>query len=375
MSRVIPPLVIALGIIAAGAALLLAPSPTLTAATDSWRPFVLVTGLLLVGSVAHEEGFFDAISAPLARIPSGIGLYVGAMTLVAVVTVVLNLDTSVAFLTPVLVLAARRRQVPDAPLLYGCVFMSNAASLLLPGSNLTNLLVLGGEHVQGGTFALRMLPAWVAAVVVTAIVPPLFLRGGLAGPAAPDGGRPRLPPLSTAAVLGAGVAVVASADPAPLVFGLGLALALVQVARRRLSPRATYEAVGPVLLFGLFGITVGLGALARVWSGPAMLLAHSGRLGTALLGAVAAPLLNNLPAAVLLGSAHPTHARALLVGLNLGPNLAVSGSLSAVLWWRASQLVSAHPSAATYSRIGLILVPLSLAGAVIALNVLAPAQL
>ncbi len=77
----------------------------------------------------------------LARLPGGsLPLYVVAMLLVAVVTVFLNLDTSVAFLTPVLVHLARRRGAGELRFLYGCVFMSNAASLLLPGSNLTNLL-------------------------------------------------------------------------------------------------------------------------------------------------------------------------------------------------------------------------------------------
>jgi len=181
--------------------------------------------------------------------------------------------------------------------------------------------------------------------------------------------------LPAAAVVAAGVAILFSPDPAPLVFGLGLALAVFEIVRGKLNSSTAIRAVGPVMLAGLFGLAVGLGALGRAWNGPATLMAQSGRAGTVVISAAAAVIFNNLPAAVLLGSSHPEHARALLLGLNIGPNLAVSGSLSAVLWWRAARLVSARPSAKTYSRVGLVLVPISLAGAVLALTATAPGRL
>jgi arsenical pump membrane protein len=86
-----------------------------------------------------------------------------------VVRSVLNLDTSVVFLTPILIGAARGLGVDDDPFLYGSVLMANASSLLLPGANLTNLLVLAGEPVGGATFAWRILPAALAAALVTAL--------------------------------------------------------------------------------------------------------------------------------------------------------------------------------------------------------------
>jgi arsenical pump membrane protein len=84
---------------------------------------------------------------------------------------------------------------------------------------------------------------------------------------------------------------------------------------------------------------------------------------TAVLGVMGAVLLNNLPAAVLLASRPVLHPRALLLGLNLGPNLAVTGSLSALIWFRAARTVGAQPSAAQLSRLGVMLVPLSIAAA------------
>jgi len=78
-------------------------------------------------------------------------------------------------------------------------------------------------------------------------------------------------------------------------------------------------------------------------------------------------LLNNLPAAVLLSAQPAAHPDALLLGLDLGPNLAVSGSLSAVLWLQAARAVGAHASITTYSRLGLILMPATVIGTLAAL--------
>ena len=108
------------------------------------------------------------------------------------------------------------------------------------------------------------------------------------------------------------------------------------------------------------------GAGARSWHGPAALLAVSGPWTTAGTSALASILLDNLPAAVLLSSQPPPHPTALLIGLDLGPNLAVTGSLSAILWLRAARRVGAEPSLVTYSRLGVLLVPLTIAGALAA---------
>ena len=99
------------------------------AASQAWPAFALVTGLLLVGVVAERDGLFAGAGAALSRLPlapAGL-LLVASLGLVAVVTAVLNLDTSVFFLTPVLLQLARHRGIDEAPFLYGTVFMSNAA--------------------------------------------------------------------------------------------------------------------------------------------------------------------------------------------------------------------------------------------------------
>jgi len=326
------------------------------AANQAWPPFVLVAGLLLIGAAASEDGLFEATGARLARSRLGArGLLVALLGLDAAVTAVLNLDTSVVFLTPVLVHAARRRGLDEKPFLYGSVFMANAASLLLPGSNLTNLLVLRSDPREGGAFAAHMLPAWLTACAITA--------GFVVFALGPGPGRPQTraapPPLrlhlGAGAILAAALLVVALPDPAIPVLAVGVAAAAGQRLRPRLDAR---------MLAFLFAVTVGLGTCARLWDGPARLLGSSSAWAAAGIGAVASLLVNNLPATVLLSARPLPHPDALLLGLDLGPNLALTGSLSAVLWLQAARAVAARPSVATYTRLGAVLVPLTLAATV-----------
>lgn len=359
----------AAGVVAAAVAVVGAPRSARSALAQTWPPFVLVAGLLLVGVVAHGDGLFDAAGTRLGRVGragrSGrVVLLLTLLALVAAVTVVLNLDTSVAFLTPVLVLSARHRRLDERPFLYGTLVMSNAASLLLPGSNLTNLLVVGQGRESGLAFARHMAGPWLAAVLVTALVVLLLPhRERVVGDGDHHVAVPFRGGVGVAATVVAAALVVALRSPALPVLLVGGAA----VAWRRVGFRRLVAALDPLVLGGVFLVAVALGTLARVWDGPAHLLAHAGRLQTAVLGAVAAVVVNNLPAAVLLGSRHPLHPHALLVGLDLGPNLAVTGSLSAVLWYQAARSVRATPSVRTVSAIGLVAVPLSMAAALVLL--------
>ncbi|MGI8430395.1 MAG: SLC13 family permease [Solirubrobacteraceae bacterium] len=360
------------------------------AAQQTWPPFVLVTGLLLIGIVAHADGLFDRAGRMLERLPGPPAvLFAGSVLVVVLVTAVLNLDTAVVFLTPVLVLAARRRKVDERPFLYAAVYMANAASLYLPGSNLTNLLVLAHNPASGGMFAADLLiPALAATIATAAMLFGLFsssLRlggrsgGGVQIPSdvrpAPARGRraqPRLgaPGLGALATLAAAVLTVALKNPALFVLGVGVLAVSIHVLRGRLEVRSVIKAVGPSVLLTLFLVSVALGVLARSWDGPAQLLAGAGRWETAAIGALTAIAVNNLPAAVLLSAHAAPHPRALLIGLNLGPNLAVTGSLCAYLWIRAARQVQAAPSIRAFSRYGVVLATLAILSALAAASAL-----
>lgn len=334
---------------------------------------MLVAGLLLIGLAAASDGLFGWLASRLDRVPgSGRRLFFTGMANVALVSATLNLDTAVVFLTPVMIAAARRRGVDERPFLYGTIFMVNAASLFLPGSNLTNLIVLANEHVTGSEFARRMLPAAIGAVVGTLLAVWLLNRRRLGGGTLDPTPAARPGWIGPAASVAAVVLLLVLREPALPIAALGVVTVGAMVARGRIAAGDAFSAVNPLALSGIFALAVGLGTLARAWNGPATLLHGSGQIATTAVGALSAVVVNNLPAAVLLSAVPPDRPRALLIGLNLGPNLAVTGSLSAFLWLQAARGAGASPSVKEYSRLGVIVAPAGIACALAAIAALAP---
>ncbi len=347
------------------AALCLDRGDATAAASQVWSPFVLVTGLILVGTVADRDGLFEAAGHRLAALaPNGEVLFAGAVVMVAVVTALLNLDTSVIFLTPVLMHAARSRGQRETALLVGCLLLSNAASLLLPGSNLTNLIVLGHLGLTGGQFFTHMALPWLASVVITGVVIGVCerrsLRGGLAVPDAAPTVHWGLGALAVTVVT---VLVVVLRSPALPVAGVGVVVVAFRLVTGREGVDHVRGALGVPVLIGLFGIATALGTLGRAWAGPASLLSHLDGVGTAVVAAGSSVVLNNLPAAALLAARQPPHPYALLVGLDVGPNLFATGSLAWILWWRTGISAGSSPPVTRAVVLGVVSVPLAMAAA------------
>jgi arsenical pump membrane protein len=345
---------------------------------QSWPPFVLIAGLLLIGLLANRDGLFAWGGARLEALPGGgLALLGAALLLDAVVTAVLNLDTAVVFLTPVLVFAARRRRVGVEPFLYGCVFMANASSLFLPGSNLTNLLVLDAHGSgSGATFAANMFPIAITSAVVTAVGIAVIFRGAVAGrpvggaTAAYPAGSHAPPPTvdlgpGLLATVAAVILVLVLRQPALAVLAVGLLATAVELLRSRITLADIWRVVGPPSLAAAFVLTVALGTLARHWDGPAELIGGASGPETAGLAALSTVLVNNLPSAALYSAHAVDHSRMLLLGLNVGPNLAVTGALSALLWFRAAREVDARPSLLEFSRRGIPLALVAMAAAIV----------
>lgn len=364
---------LAVGVPALAVAAALAPRHLGAAASVDWPPFLLVTGLLVIGLVARDDGLFDAAGAAMARLArGGRSLFLGAAVLVAGVTAVLNLDTAVVFLTPVVVLAARKRGTGEAPFLYLAVYLANGASLLLPGSNLTNLIVLGSLHGSGSDFAAAMALPWLAAVAGVGLVVAAVWHRSLRRCGARAADRPTVRiggGLVGVLVVIVAVLVLTPAGEAVVAVVAGAAAVAWSLWQRRMRLPELRRTLNLPVLAGLFVVAVDFGTLGRVWDGPAQLLHHASTVVTAIVAAAASVVINNLPAASLLAARPPSAAHALLVGLDLGPNLAVSGALSAVLWLQVARAVEARPSAMRYSLVGLAVVPVSMAAALGALGV------
>ncbi|HET8603343.1 MAG TPA: SLC13 family permease [Marmoricola sp.] len=348
-------------------------------------PVVLfLLAVLVVAEVCRCEGLFSALGARLALRGDPRRMLTLAVVVAAVVTVALSLDATVVLFTPVVIAAAAAARTPSRPAELACVRMANSASLLLPVSNLTNLLALPDLHLSFGGFLLRMAPTWVVVVGVEYVALRLVCRRDLAngrrtGPV--DGLLPPLPrvPLVAVGLMLAGFAATSAFGIAPVwtAAAAALALSVHTVARRRST--AAHLVHSAHVSFGVFvlGLGVVVAVLARTWLGDAVqaLVPSSdglgGLLAVAVLGAVLANLVNNLPATLLVAPMvaplGTTAVLALLVGINVGSSLTWTGSLANLLWRRS---LARHGGTATgrdFHVLAVVATPLAIVAGVVVL--------
>ncbi len=324
--------------------------------SHSWQPFVLITGLLLIGHVSSREGIFESVGNLVARSPGNdMTLFVVMMVAVAIVTALLNLDTSVVFMTPVALHASRARDADDVAFLYGTILMSNAASLLLVGSNLTNMLVFSSHPVRGVTYVEHMALAWTASVVLTIVLVAWWRRRELHRSTvhALKPVKWRVGPATVSVAVAVALMLILS-QPAVPVIVLGVALeAFDGIRRRRVRYREIVSVANPHVVAPLFVVAVLVGWLGRSWHQIGDLVAHTNSLATAAMAGGLSLLINNLPAASLFAGQPIAHPYALLLGLNLGPNAFVTGAMSTLLWFRIVRREGFEPSVIRFARIGL----------------------
>ncbi|WP_329415959.1 SLC13 family permease [Streptomyces sp. NBC_00704] len=344
-----------------------------------------LAAVLVLAHLCDVEGLFTACGAWMARRAAGRPrrLLVSVFALASVVTAVLSLDATVVLLTPVVFATAARMGVRSRPHVYACAHLSNTASLLLPVSNLTNLLAFEASGLSFTRFAALMALPWVVAIGAEYLVFRRFFADDLpdAGGGSDDGPAPELPlfALVTVACTLAGF-VVASAvgmEPAWAAFAGALVMAVRALVRRRATPVAVVRAAAPGFL--AFVLALGIVVRAVVDNGLAGALRHAlpggsgplALLGVAALAAVLANLINNLPAVlVLVPLAAPAGAGAVLavlLGVNIGPNLTYAGSLATLLWRRVVQEREERVGTGEFTRLGLLTTPAALIAAVAAL--------
>jgi arsenical pump membrane protein len=344
--------------------------------------------ILALGHLCDEQGVFAWAGAVLARRSGGSAsrLFLGVFTAAVVTTAVLSLDATVVLLTPVVLTTARLLRVRARPHVYACAHLANSASLLLPVSNLTNLLVFTRSGLGFTQFALFMALPTAAVLVVEYAVLRLRFRADLPDatprPHLPAPHAPRIPLVVVAATLaGFAVADLLGIAPAWVAAAGALVLGVRQVAAGQ--ARGRWRAAGRVLaetqpLFCLFVLALGvvvaaasthglgaaLGRLVPAGTGPLELL------GVAVLAAAISNLVNNLPATLLLLPvvAHsPPLLLAVLVGVNVGPNLTYVGSLATLLWRRLLRERDIAVPIREFTALGLLTVPASLVAGVLAL--------
>jgi arsenical pump membrane protein len=296
----------AAGVVLAVIAAALGPGATAAAARATAGPFVTLAAIILASALAGRAGAFQALAGVLIPVRGPrVAAATGVLALTAVLSALVNLDVAVVVAMPVALRAAARRGLPADRLAVAVAVVANAASFLLPTSNVTNLLLLGRVPLSTPAY---LQDSWLPWILVTAItVGPLAMWA-------------------------------AHADPAPA--------------------RAVLDLV-PMFL---------IASAIRALLGPGLAL-HGGFTGQLAGGTMLACAAGNLPAAAAMVPAGPEGLWAAILAATIGPNLLVTGSVATLIARRIARDGGAGLGAGRFSAVGAVLVPAQLAAAVLGLHV------
>jgi arsenical pump membrane protein len=385
----------AAAVLSAVAVIAVGALPWQQARTEAGRllPVLAFLGsILVVGHVCQQEGLFAAAGARLARASRGspVRLLGGVFALASVTTAVLSLDTTVVLLTPVVHDTATRLRLRPKPHVYACTHLANSASLLLPVSNLTNLLAFSVAGLTLVRFGALMALPWLVAIAVEYAAFRWFFAADLvpAGPAAAQAAEAPLPPVPRFALVtvlatlaGFVLASLAGLNPAWAAAAGAVVLAARSLVRGQDRPAGLARALSVPFLLFVLGLGVVVEAVVR--NGLGTVLAQVIPAGSSLpsllalagLAALLANMVNNLPAVLVLLSVlagrgllgGPGPVLAVLIGVDVGPNLSYAGSLATLLWRRLLADRDHHTDLGEFTRLGLLTVPAGLVLATAAL--------
>jgi arsenical pump membrane protein len=355
--------------------------------------YLFLTGMMLLSELALDFGVFDWMASVAEQHADGsaVRLFTLIYLVGTVVTVFMSNDATAVVLTPAVLAAVRRAKAEPLPYLFGCALIANAASFVLPISNPANLVV----------FRTRMPPLahWLASftlpsllsIVSTYLVLRWYFRKQLRMPLPVDRERTYLS--GNGRLVFAGIVAVALVlmVVSAMNIDLGLPTCICALAitgfiaiRARTNPLRVVCRVSWSVLPLVAGLFILMDAM--VWIGAmrytAAALAWAERLpiaiGTVLTGAVvgfANNLVNNLPLGLIAGSTlasahvHGAIENAVLVGIDLGPNLSVTGSLATILWLIAMRREGLHVDFVTFLKVGVLAMPVALILALISVAV------
>ena len=375
----------------AGLLVLLGFMPTgeaLSAMARGTDVYLFLAGMMLLSETARVEGLFDWLAATAVNHAAGSPARLFALVYAAgvAVTTLMSNDATAVVLTPAVYAAAKAGRAEPLPLLFACALIANAASFVLPISNPANLVLYGG-HMPAlgawlGSFALPSL----ASIAVTFVMLRLVERPRLTGSCASNVARAPLSRGGWAALAGVAITAILLL----VVSGLGLPLGLptclagavtasgVSILSRR-SPVTLVTAVSWGVLPLVAGLFVLVEALDR--TGAITAVAHALAAGgqsaaprtSALAGAAlafASNLMNNLPAGLIASTAlQQAHSPklvvdGLLIGVDLGPNLSITGSLATILWLSAIRREGEDVGFWRFLKVGAATMPPALAAAI-----------
>jgi arsenical pump membrane protein len=342
--------------------------------------YLFLTGMMLLSEIARREGLFDYLASHAAQQAKGSARRLFALIYATgtLVTIFMSNDATAVVLTPAVFAAARKVGAKPLPYLFICALIANAASFVLPISNPANLVLFNSQTPPLLAWLGRFALPSVVSITVTFLLLRFSQRNCLREKIQSVAEIPAL--ARTGKIAAGGIVMTSLALMAASTLGLQLgwptfaaggltALAVLIVKRERPWPLLSDISwqVLP-LVAGLFVLVEGLDhiGLIRQLAGH---LTHDSKLVDYRAGigiALASNLTNNLPAGLIAGTAiTDAHApgslaSALLIGVDLGPNLSITGSLATILWLTALRREGEHVSAWAFLKLGMLLMPAAL---------------
>jgi arsenical pump membrane protein len=361
---------------------LVSPGDALVGIGKGTDVYLFLIGMMLLAETARAEGLFDWMAAHATRRARGSASRMFALVygVGTIVTVFLSNDATAVVLTPAVAAAARTAQAKHPlPYLLICAFIANAASFVLPISNPANLVLYGSHAPALLDWLPRYLLPSAAAIATTYVVLRWTQREALSQKIASDVPVPHLTHSGKVAALGiaATAIVLLAASALDIQLGLptaiaGITTAVIVLLVARKGPWPTVKDISwsvLPLVAGLFVLVEALDrsglirALSLALRDAAAQAALSTSWSVGLLVALASNLVNNLPAGLIAGSAVSAASvpdivtRAALIGVDLGPNLSVTGSLATILWLTALRREGHHVDAFTFLKLGALVMP------------------
>jgi arsenical pump membrane protein len=347
--------------------------------------------MMLLAEIAREEGLFDWLASVAASHADGSPrrLFLLTYGVGTVVTIFMSNDATAVVLTPAVAAAVKAAKAKEPlPYLLICAFIANAASFVLPISNPANLVIYGSRMPP----LLQWLPAYLlpslVAIVATYLLLRFTQRSALDQYIAKEVPRPALTAAGKMAAVGIAATAIVLLTSSALDLQLGLPTAvagsltaIAVLIRERKSPWSIVKDISwgvLPLVAGLFVLVEALGKTGLIDAIAALLRdgeQHAALLTAALSGiaiALASNLINNLPAGLMAASAVQTAqagehvTRAILIGVDLGPNLSVTGSLATILWLAALRREGLSVGFGAFLKIGAVVMPPALVLAIAA---------
>ncbi len=346
--------------------------------------YLFLTGMMLLSELAREHGVFDWLSSAALRGARGscTRLFTLVYGIGTLVTIFMSNDATAVVLTPAILAAVRKAKVPPLPYLFACALIANAASFVLPISNPANLVVFHQGMPPLGRWLVSFGVPSIFAIAATYAVMRVIFRKELSNCIEQEDSERRLPANGKIVLGGLAlmIAVLLTASAKGRDLGLPTCLAALAItavvsikARRNpsdLAKEISWETLALVAgLFVMVDAVESIGAL-RLTAGALDwirgLTPAAGALVTSFAVGLANNLVNNLPLGLIAGAtlqATHTHgliANAVLIGVDVGPNLSVTGSLATILWLIALRKEKLDVSFWDFLRIGFIAMPVAL---------------